>query len=132
MLNSSVRSAVLPSHTDVIAKLEQLVKRHGMILQPLTAINKEHISALGSCGADTLEIILDTARQREIAPLQQFVFKEIRLVSNGSQTVKAVAATEKNLTFEFKKGQWYSLELWGDIDNKKDTLLAFTGAMYCV
>lgn len=81
-------------------------------------------------GENTLTIILDTERQKKIAAFQQFTFKEIRLVSNGGETVKTVAATEKSLTLEFKKGQWYSLELWGDIDDKTDTLLAFTGAVY--
>ncbi len=83
-----------------------------------------------TAGENTLQIILDAERQREIAPGQSFAFKEIRLVSNGGKTVKTVPATEKNLTFAFESGQWYSLELWGDIDEKTDTLLAFTGAMY--
>lgn len=82
-------------------------------------------------GENTLNIVLDTERAKEVAPLQVFTFKEIRLISNGGNTVKTVAATEKNLTFNFEKGQWYSLELWGDIDEKTDTLLAFTAAMYC-
>lgn len=83
-------------------------------------------------GENTLIITLDTKRQKEVSPGQSFVFKEIRLVSNGSQAVKTIPATEKNLTFRFEKGQWYSLELWGDIDEKTDTLLAFTGAIYCI
>ena len=83
-------------------------------------------------GEVTLLITLDTERQREVASRQSFIFKEIRLVSNGSKTVKAISANEKNLTFDFKKGQWYSLELWGDIDDKKETLLAFTGAVYAI
>lgn len=81
-------------------------------------------------GENTFEITLDSSRQKEVAPWQKFCFKEIRLVSNGSKAVKVIPATEKNLTFNFEKGQWYSLELWGDIDEKTDTLLAFTGAMY--
>ncbi len=81
-------------------------------------------------GENTLSVILDTERQKEIAPSQNFVFREIRLVSTGGNTVKSVPATEKELTFTFEKGQWYSLELWGDIDEKTETLLAFTGAVY--
>lgn len=81
-------------------------------------------------GESTLLIKLDAARQREIAPMQHFSFKEIRLVSNGGKTVQTLPATEKKLTFSFIAGQWYSLELWGDIDEKTDTLLAFTGAVY--
>ena len=81
-------------------------------------------------GENTLTFIVDTVRQRKIAYSQQFAFKEIRLVSKGGEIIKAVSADEKNLTFYFKKGQWYSLELWGDIDEMKDTLLAFTGAFY--
>lgn len=81
-------------------------------------------------GEVTLLITLDTERQKEVAPCQSFVFKEIRLVSNGSKTLKVIPANEKNLTFDLKKGQWCSLELWGDIDEKKDTLLAFTGVIY--
>ena len=81
-------------------------------------------------GENTLIITLDTQRQKQIAGEQNFTFKEIRLVSNGGKTVKSIPATEKNLTFSFKKGQWYSLELWGDIDERTDTLLAFTGAIY--
>lgn len=82
-------------------------------------------------GENTLEIILDTERQKKITPGQSFCFKEIRLVSNGGKTVKAIPATQKSVTFDFINGQWYSLELWGDIDEKTDTLLAFTGAVYC-
>lgn len=81
-------------------------------------------------GENTFTVILDTARQKEVAPAQHFEFKEIRLVSKGGKTVKSVSAAEKNLTHNFKRGQWYSLELWGDIDEKTDTLLAFTGATY--
>lgn len=81
-------------------------------------------------GENIIEITLDTVRQKKIATTQNFCFKEIRLVSNGSKAVKVIPATEKNLTFNFEKGQWYSLELWGDIDEKTDTLLAFTGAIY--
>lgn len=81
-------------------------------------------------GENTLEITLDTARQKEIVPEQKFCFKEIRLISKGDETVKTVPATEKQLTFSFEGGRWYSLELWGDIDEKTDTLLAFTGAVY--
>lgn len=83
-----------------------------------------------SAGENTLKIILDTARQKEIAPGQSFCFKEIRLISNGGNTVRSIPAAEKNMTLDFISGQWYSLELWGDIDEKTDTLLAFTGAMY--
>jgi len=83
-------------------------------------------------GEVTLLITLDTERQSKVASRQSFIFKEIRLVSNGSKTVKAISANEKNLTFDSKKGQWYSLELWGDIDDKKETLLAFTGAVYAI
>lgn len=83
-----------------------------------------------SAGENTLKIILDTARQKEIAPGQSFCFKEIRLISKGGETVKSIPASEKELTFDFSKGQWYSLELWGDIDEKTDTLLALTGAVY--
>lgn len=81
-------------------------------------------------GENTLYFNIDCERQKEIAPLQSFTFKEVRLISNGSQTVKSVSADEKNMTFSFEKGHWYSLELWGDIDNMKETLLAFTGAFY--
>ncbi len=83
-------------------------------------------------GKNTLTITLDTERQKEIAPCQSFVFREIRLVSKGGEVVKAIPAAEKNLTFNLVRGQWYSLELWGDIDEKTDTLLAFTGAIYCI
>ena len=76
-------------------------------------------------GENTLKIILDTARQSEIAPSQSFSFREIRLVSNGSKAVKIIPATEKNLTFNFEKGQWYSLELCGDIDEKTNKYCKF-------
>ncbi len=85
-----------------------------------------------SCGEHALTVEIDTQRLREVAPGQHFDFKEIRIISKGSEIVKKASANEKNLTFDFAKGQWYSLELWGDIDEKTDTLLAFTGAMYCV
>ena len=81
-------------------------------------------------GENTLDIILDASRQKEIVPSQHFVFNEIRLVSKGGEAVEVISADENKLTYDFKKGQWYSLELWGDIDEKKDTLLAFTSAVY--
>lgn len=81
-------------------------------------------------GENTLSAVIDTERQKEIVPSQHFAFREIRLVSNGGETVKSIPATEKELTFDFEKGHWYSLELWGDIDEKNETLLAFTGAVY--
>ncbi len=81
-------------------------------------------------GENELTVEIDCTRQQEVAPGQKFSFKEIRLVSRGGEAVKTIPATEKNLTFSFEKGQWYSLELWGDIDDKTETLLAFTGAIY--
>lgn len=81
-------------------------------------------------GENSLRITLDTERQLKIAEGQHFNFKEIRLISNGGETVGSISADEKKLTYEFISGQWYSLELWGDIDEKTDTLLALTGAMY--
>lgn len=83
-------------------------------------------------GEKELSIEIDCERQKEITPEQHFELREIRLVSNGSKLIKVIPATEKKLTFNAERGQWYSLELWGDIDDKKDTLLAFTGAMYCI
>lgn len=81
-------------------------------------------------GENTLKITLDTERQRRVAEGQHFTLKEIRLVSKGGEAVKIIPATERSLAFTFEGGRWYSLELWGDIDEKTDTLLAFTGAMY--
>ena len=81
-------------------------------------------------GENSLIITLDTERQLKIAEGQHFNFKEIRLISNGGEAVSSISADEKKLTYEFISGQWYSLELWGDIDEKTDTLLALTGAMY--
>ena len=83
-----------------------------------------------SSGENTLSITIDTERQMKIAEGQSFKFKQVRLVSNGGETVGAVSAEDGKLTFNFKSGQWYSLELWGDIDEKTDTLLALTGAVY--
>ncbi len=97
-----------------------------------TFVTKEGFTVGDSipAGENTLSVTVDTLRQQELVPLQRFLFKEIRLVSEGGTTVKAVPATEKKLTFNFQKGKWYSLELWGDIDEKSETLLAFTGAVY--
>ncbi len=97
-----------------------------------TFATKEGLTAGDSIpeGENTLSVVIDTVRQKELVPLQSFVFREIRLISNGGKIVKSVPADEKNLTFDFEKGQWYSLELWGDIDEKRETLLAFTGAVY--
>lgn len=81
-------------------------------------------------GERKIKISLDAQRQKQIDSGQHFNFKEIRIVTNGGKTVKRFAATEKNITFDFVKGHWYSLELWGDIDKNKDTLLAFTAAIY--
>lgn len=81
-------------------------------------------------GEHTLSFVIDTKRLEKISHQQHFTFNQIRLVSNGGTIIKAIDAKEKNLTCTFMKDHWYSLELWGDIDKMKDTLLAFTGAIY--
>ncbi len=76
-----------------------------------------------------LNVVIDTERQKKVAGSQHFNFKQLRLVSNGGVTVMSVPATQRAFSFEFEKDHWYSLELWGDIDEKENTLIAFTSAI---
>ena len=116
-------------------KMKEAIKngRTAITTGPLFAFETADGFSVGDiikAGEYTLNITLDVERMKEVAPLQSFTFNEIRLVSNEGAVVKASDATERKLTCNFEKGQWYSLELWGDIDEKTDTLLAFTGAIY--
>lgn len=83
-------------------------------------------------GEITFSFEIDTVRQKELVPSQYFNLKEIRLIKNGGKTATSIPATEKSLKADMKPGEWCSFELWGDIDEKTDTLLAFTGAIYVV
>lgn len=83
-------------------------------------------------GEAIFSFTIDTQRQKALVPLQKFNFKEIRIITNGGELAASIPATEKNLTLTLKKNSWYSAELWGDIDEKTDTLLALTGAVYVV
>ncbi len=81
-------------------------------------------------GEHSFNFTFDTKRQKKITPEQKYIFKEVRLISNGGECVKSVPCAGGSFKTVLLKDRWYSLELWGDLDETENTLLALTAAVY--
>lgn len=57
-------------------------------------------------------------------------FDEIKIISNNNKTVKSLPCKSQSISIDFEKKHWYRAELWGKLNNKKNSL-AVTGAVYC-
>lgn len=85
-------------------------------------------------GETELRFCLDDTRYRGCNPENQFLPREIRLLTNGGESVLClpVAAGENTCTatVHLERNRYYRAELWGDTDGKPNTQLALTAAMY--
>ena len=56
--------------------------------------------------------------------------KIIRFVGKGGEELFRTSADTKEIELTLEKGVAYNAELWGNIDEKEDCLLAFTAPIY--
>ncbi|MDD6012403.1 MAG: CehA/McbA family metallohydrolase [Oscillospiraceae bacterium] len=82
-------------------------------------------------GENRLKIIYDTARTDRMSLDYQIEPQWIRIITSGSETAAELPFGAGEAVITAEKGKWYSLELWGKIDEKSDCLIAVTGAVYC-
>lgn len=81
-------------------------------------------------GEITLNITADLTARIEYYGNNTVKFSEIRIISNGGKTIKALPCSSQSITIDAKQNNWYRAELRGRL-NGKETTLAITGAIYC-
>lgn len=104
---------------------------------PLFYFETARGETVGDCvpsGETELHFTIDDTRYRALQPENRFVPREIRLYTNGGKAVLRlpVSAGETQLTANLclQEKQYYRAELWGDTDEKSNTQLAVTAALY--
>ena len=78
-------------------------------------------------GHTVLKISTDLTRHRELEPEREIRPERFVLCSSEGEREYPFGDT---LTFEAKEKEWYSLELWGSFDDKKNTLLCLSAPIY--
>ena len=53
-----------------------------------------------------------------------------RLISYGGETVAVIDPTLSRTDISLKANTWYNAELWGNIDDKENCLIALTAPIY--
>lgn len=111
--------------------------RTSVCVGPLFYFETEDGGAVGDTvqpGQTELRFTLDDTRYRASNPENQFVPREIRLFTNGGEEVLRLSVTagkdEYAASVMLKGNRWYRAELWGDTDEKTNTQLALTAAIY--
>lgn len=96
--------------------------------------NGETVGDTVPSGQTELRFVLDDIRYRALHAKNQFIPREIRLLTNGGETVLQIDVSKDISvyaeTVELKKSRYYRAELWGDTDGKANTQLALTAAIY--
>lgn len=83
-------------------------------------------------GDKNIHFIIDTKRMNNFENKTKIIPKTIRLITNGEKKIYETKVTDKMQVtrISFKKGNWYSAELWGQVDDSKETLIAITSPIY--
>lgn len=81
-------------------------------------------------GKTAIKFSVNLARLEKMAPGYCVTPKVIRFVGKGGEEVFSVSADTKETEVTLQKGVAYNAELWGNIDEKEDCLLAFTAPIY--
>ena len=78
-------------------------------------------------GEHTFTFTLDFSRHERIDSERKILPEKILIVSNDGETEYPVSG---EITLELKDNSWYSAELWGSTDEKKNMLLALAAPIY--
>lgn len=95
--------------------------------------NGETVGDTVKVGKTELRFFIDSTRYSMLKNEDRFVPREIRLLTNGGETVlKLPVAAERvyTATVMLESKRYYRAELWGDTNGKPNTQLALTAAIY--
>lgn len=81
-------------------------------------------------GRYTFSFFTDLHARKKDAGEESVIYKEIRIVSNGGNTVMKTKYDERHAMLRLETGHWYRAELWGTVDSE-EKLLAVTSPVYC-
>lgn len=110
--------------------------RTGVCVGPLFYFETESGKTVGDtvkAGETELHFSIDGTRYRALKPEDRFVPREIRLLTNGGETVLRLPATAESTytaTVTLESKRYYRAELWGETNGEPNTQLALTAAIY--
>lgn len=81
-------------------------------------------------GKTTFHFTLKRDRIDKMGIKESMTAKTIKVISCG-EVISEITADSKSTDLDLQKGNWYSFELWGNIDEKENEMLALTAAIYC-
>ncbi len=81
-------------------------------------------------GQYDFKINVDLGKRQEYFGAFDIQYESIRIITNNDERVMQLPLTGENGKITMKSGHWYSVELWGAIDNDP-AILAVTSPIYC-
>ena len=81
-------------------------------------------------GNYTFSFFTDLHSRVKDAGMEDIVYKEIKIVTNGGKCVLETRYDERHVRLRLDSGCWYRAELWGTVDGEKKPL-AITSPIYC-
>lgn len=85
-----------------------------------------------SGGETELSFVTDDSRLKSLSCENKFTPRKIKFISNGGKEIFEIfcdrSVVKKSVFLE--KNRYYRAELWGEIDDRKDCLLALTAPVY--
>ncbi len=80
-------------------------------------------------GSAVIKAYTDIYARRKFAAVSDITYKEIRIVTNGSECAAKASLTDSAVTLNLKSGNWYRAELWGAFKGY-EAMLAVTSPIY--
>ncbi|MCM1115883.1 MAG: CehA/McbA family metallohydrolase [Clostridium sp.] len=81
-------------------------------------------------GSYVFSFFTDLHSREKDAGEESVIYKTIKIVSNGGNTVLETRYDERHTVLKLESGHWYRAELWGTVDGEK-LPLAITSPVYC-
>lgn len=81
-------------------------------------------------GNYTFSFFTDLHSRVKDAGMEDIVYKEIKIVTNGGKCVLETRYDERHVRLRLDSGCWYRAELWGTVDGEKKPL-SITSPIYC-
>lgn len=76
------------------------------------------------------EVFIDFSRMKSMGVKEKVTPKIIKVVTNGGRVLKEISPNRQKEKIILEENSWYNMELWGDIDEKSDCLIALTAPIY--
>ncbi len=112
-------------------KMKQAIKNGKTVVSagPLFyfTANGKNVGDEISCGEVKFNFTVDLSHHEKVDFQREIVPEYIKIISNDGES-EYIFTNE--ITLNLKSNSWYSAELWGSINGKKDMLLALTAPIY--